>query len=173
MFLILKRALLTPQKVPQKESACQGTDVLQLSGLACQSCGRPKLARFRSKSFGFLLQREANDAGGALQVQQGRIQDDVVQMRIVWLLMVLPLQIACSLMIFPVDARLGSVAIDAFALHDRAHAFFKRGNDADVQDIGPVSQDHLRGASDDHDMTSDSGGPDNPVHYPAIILIRK
>src|SRR5206468_12356020 len=58
-----------------------------------------------SKPPGFLLQGEANDVNNALQVQQGRIQDEVVQMRIVRVAMELPLQIAGSLMIFPVNAR--------------------------------------------------------------------
>src|SRR5258708_26183594 len=94
-------------------------------------------------------------------------------MRLVWVVMVLPLQVACSLMIFRVDARRGGVVIDFFALHDIGHAFFKGGNDADVQDIVQVSQDHLRGSSDDHHMASCSGGPDNPIPGPPIILSRK
>ena len=56
-------------------------------------------------------------------------------MRIVQVVMVLPLQIAGSLMIFPVNARRGGVVINSFALHHIDHAFFKRGDDADVQDI--------------------------------------
>src|SRR2546422_242341 len=92
-----------------KKSACRWMEVFRWSGVACQSCSRPELARCLSKPFGFLLQREANDVNGALQVQQGRIQDEVVQLRIVWVAMVLPLQIAGSLMIFRVDARRGGV----------------------------------------------------------------
>src|SRR2546428_5329925 len=146
-----------------KKSVCRWTEVFRWSGVACQSCGRPELARCLSKPFGDLVQREANDVNSALQVQQGRIQDEVVQMRIVWVAMVLPLQIAGSLMIFRVDARDGGVAIDSFALHHRGHTLFKGGDDADVQDIVQVSQDHLRGSSDDHHMASCSGSSHDPV----------
>ncbi len=92
-------------------------------------------------------------------------------MRIVQVVMVLLLQIAGSLMIFPVDARLSGVAIDAFALHHIGHAFFKGGDDADVQDIPQVGQDHLRGASDDHDMASCSGSSHDPVERVTIRFI--
>src|SRR5947209_9177797 len=156
-----------------KKSVCRRTEVFRWSGVACQSCGRPKLARCLSKPFGFLLQREANDVNGALQVQQGGIQDKVVQLRIVRVVMVLLLKVAGSLMIFPVDTRLSCVVIDSFALHHIDHTFFKGGNDTDVQDIPQVGQDHLRGSSDDHHMASCGGGTDNPVHCTTIILGRK
>src|SRR5258708_40108070 len=90
-------------------------------------------------------------------------------MRLVWVVMVLPLQVACSLMIFRVDARRGGGVINFFALHDIGPAFFKGGNDADVQDIVQVSQDHLRGSSDHPHMASCTGGPGKPIPRPPII----
>src|SRR5258708_17869834 len=94
-------------------------------------------------------------------------------MRIFRFLMVLHLKMSLSIMIFHVDARLGCVVIYSFALHHIGHAFFKRGDNADVQDIPQFGQDHLRGSSHDHDMSSCGDGPDNLVHYTTIILVRK
>lgn len=93
------------------ESVGQWAEVFRLIGIARHSSGWPEIACFRRKPFGFLLQCETNDINGTLQIKQRRVQNEVVQMRILWFLMVLHLKMPRPVMIFQVDARLGCVLI--------------------------------------------------------------
>src|SRR6266567_2307679 len=87
--------------------------------------------------------------------------------------MVLALQIPGSLMVLVVNTSLCCIAIEAFALHHVGHALLKGSDDADVQDIALVGQDHLGGSSHDHHMPPCGSGPDNLFHGHAIDLAGK
>src|SRR6266567_697407 len=72
--------------------------------------------------------------------------------------MVLALQIPGSLMVLVVNTSLCCIAIEAFALHHVGHALLKGSDDADVQDIALVGQDHLGGSSHDHHLPAQASG---------------
>src|SRR5579872_5485124 len=149
-------------------SLLRRAEILRLAGIRRQARSWPQFARGDGKPLSLVLQSKADEIDRLIQAEVGRVDDDIVQMSLIWLRIEFRLQVAHTVAILQLDTRTGSILVESFAAYYVGNAHIERSDNARVQHIAPPRQQHLRRPANDNDVSPPDGGIDNPTQRPSI-----
>src|SRR5579875_258794 len=119
------------------------------AGIGRQASDCAKLRGLNREATTFALKGQESQVQYAFQIEDATVNNQIIEQRVVDITVVLRLQIVRAVTVLLLNSCAGAGFIQPLTLHDVADALLKRGNDAHVQYIAPLCQDHLPGASYD------------------------